>query len=115
MAASNSEPALKVVETLPSQLSQLYANLHPVLLLSLVFLSFSRLVDDPVNTLLALVPVTAVLQAIYCVVCLPSTGQTIPAPSQKPGQKKKLAKPSQGAFSKVVVCSTKLLLYTSAV
>ena len=104
-AESSTEPSFKAVNTLPSQASQLYANLHPVLLLSLIFLSFARLVNDPVKALLSLVPVTAVLQAMYCVVCLPPTGQTAPAAPNKPGQKKKAGKASQGVLGKVVVRS----------
>ena len=95
-------PPSKPVDILPAQLSLLYANLHPILLLSILFFSFRTLVDDPVNTLLGLAPTVAIIQALYCVICLPSTGQT-PAPTLKPGQKKKAAKPAQDVWAKVVV------------
>ncbi|KAK4546827.1 hypothetical protein LTR36_001559 [Oleoguttula mirabilis] len=91
----------KPVNLLQSQPSQFYANLHPILLLSLPLFSFKSLVNDPVNTLLGLTPALAILQAIYCVVCLPSTGQAPPAP-HKPGQKKKAGKPAQDIWAKVV-------------
>ena len=95
-------PSSKPVDILQSQLSLLYANLHPILLLSILLVSFRSLVEDPVNTLLGLAPTVAILQALYCVLCLPSTGQT-PAPAPKPGQKKKAAKPAQDIWAKIVV------------
>ena len=96
-------PPSKPIEILQTQVSQLYANLHPIVLASVLFFSFSRLVQDPVNTLLGLAPTVAVLQAMYCVICLPSTGQT-PQPPPKPGQKKKQVKPTQDILAKAVVC-----------
>lgn len=92
----------KPVDLLQSQVSLLYANLHPVLLLSLIPLGFKSLVQDPVNTLLGLAPTVALVQALYCVLCLPSTGQT-PSPKSKPGQKTKTSKPAQDVWAKVVV------------
>jgi len=93
----------KPIDILQSQTSQLYANVHPALLLSLLLLSFNALVSDPVNTLSALAPAVALLQAIYCVLCLPYTGQA-PAPAHKPGQKKKAVKPGQDIWARLVVC-----------
>ena len=94
--------SLKPIDILSSQYSLLYANLQPVLLLSIVLVSFKSLVNDPVSTLLGLAAPIAILQALYCVVCLPSAGQTPPAPL-KPGQKKKAVKPGQDVWAKVVV------------
>lgn len=94
----------KPVDILSGQLSQFYANLHPILLLSLPLFSFQSLVNDPVNTLTGLTPALVILQAIYCVICLPSTGQAPPAP-HKPGQRKKAVKPAQDIWAKVVVCT----------
>lgn len=92
----------KPVELLQNQYAPLYTHVHPVLLLSLVSFSFGHLVQDPISTLLAAVPIVALLQAIYCVVCLPSTGHRTAAPP-KPGQKKKAVKPGQDIWSKIVV------------
>jgi phosphatidylinositol glycan class F len=100
--ATAATPSAKPVDILQTQFSLLYANLHPILLLSILLFSFRTLVEDPVNTLLGLAPTVAVLQAVYCVICLPSPGQT-PAPPPKPGQKKKPAKPAQDIWAKVVV------------
>lgn len=95
----------KPIDILQTQLSQHYANLHPILLLSILLFSFRPLVSDPVNMLLALAPTVAMLQALYCVICLPSTGQT-PAPAPKPGQKKKVSKPAQDIWARIVVRTT---------
>lgn len=92
----------KHIDVLQSQGAQLYANIHPILLLSLLLASFRALVEDPVSTLLGLAPAVAVLQAVYCVVCLPYSGQA-PVPTPKPGQKKKVQKPSQEVLARVVV------------
>lgn len=101
------------VDVLPDNASQFYANLHPVLLLSLIPFSFKSLVNDPVNTLLGLAPAVLLVQAIYCVVCLPSSGQNPPTKS-KPGEKRKPAKPAQDIWSKIVVRWRSRLVTTSS-
>lgn len=97
-----SQPSSKPIEVHQNQPSQLYANLHPAILLSLVLFLFKSLVNDPVNTLLWLAPVVALIQAAYCVICLPASGQT-PPPAHKPGQKKKPSKALQDIWAKAVV------------
>ncbi|RMY75969.1 hypothetical protein D0863_02257 [Hortaea werneckii] len=108
-------PPSKPVEILSSQTSQLYSNLHPILLSSILAFSFKTLVHDPVNTLLGLAPTIAILQALYCVICLPSTGQT-PPPVRKPGEKKKPQKAGQDIWAKIVPAflSLTLTLFLSA-
>ena len=98
------QAATKPVALLDTQYAHFYTNLHPILLLSILVFSFKTLVNDPVNTLLGLAPTVAVLQALYCVLCLPSTGQT-PPPAKKPGEKKKAQKPGQDIWARIVVCS----------
>lgn len=93
----------KPIDILQSQPAQLYASVHPVLLLSILLLSFNALVQDPVNSLLGLAPVVALLQAVYCILCLPYTGQA-PTQAPKPGQKKKAVKPGQDFWARIVVC-----------
>lgn len=93
---------MKAIDLLPGQASQLFANLHPVLLLSSVIFSFRSLVGDPVSTLLRLAPTLLLLQAIYCIVCLPSSGQTAPT-KPRPGQKTKNVKPAQDTWARLVV------------
>lgn len=99
---TQAEAPSKPIDLIQSQYSLLYGNLHPILLLSLGVFSFNSLVSDPVNTLLGLAPTVATLQAVYCILCLPSTGQAPPT-AHKPGQKKKAAKPVQDIWAKVVV------------
>lgn len=96
-------PPFKHVDILQTPTSLLYANLQPVLLLSILLFSFKTLVQDPVNTLLGLAPTVTILQGLYCALCLPSTNQA-PTTTSKPGQKKKPAKPAQDVWAKVVVC-----------
>ncbi|KAK3722546.1 Glycosylphosphatidylinositol (GPI) anchor assembly protein [Vermiconidia calcicola] len=113
-STANAKPAAaapneKPVEILQNQASQFYANLHPVLLLSILLVSFRSLVQDPVSTLLGLAPTIAVVQAVYCVLCLPSTGQPAASPP-KPGQKKKAAKPAQDLWAKAVPAFLSLVL-----
>jgi phosphatidylinositol glycan class F len=80
------ETEVKPVALLQNQMSLLVSNLQPILLGSLLPVFFGSLVRDPVNTLIALVPTVAIIQAVYCVFCLPSSGH--PAPTKlKPGQK----------------------------
>jgi phosphatidylinositol glycan class F len=108
---SQAATAGKPVDVLSGQAAQLFANLHPVLLLSLVPISFTSLVRDPVSTLLGLAPTTLLLQALYCVVCLPSTGQ-VPPPKIKPGQKAKPVKSSPDIWARLVVWSLSVILPT---
>lgn len=96
-------PVTKPTELLQNQPSFLAANLHPVLLASILIFSFKSLLRDPVNTLIGLAPTVAIVQVGYCVLCLPSTGQA-PPPANKPGQKKKASKPAQDLGTKIVVC-----------
>ena len=100
--ATPSPTPFKPIDVLQDQPAQLYANFHPVLLLSILLASFKTLVQDPVNTLLGLAPIVAVLQAIYCATCLPRFGQNVTATS-KPGQKRKTTKPAQEVWARIVV------------
>lgn len=95
------ETIVKPVALLQDQASLLVRNLQPILLFSLLPVFFGRLVQDPSSTLLALAPTVALVQAVYCVCCLPSTGQTVT--SLKPGQKKKTGKPAQDLAARLVV------------
>jgi phosphatidylinositol glycan class F len=104
-AASSASAAAGITptEVLTTPESRFYTNLHPVLLLAILIAAFRSLVADPINTLLALAPTLAILQAAYCILCLPSSGNA-PAASLKPGQKKKkVPKPPQDLAAKIVV------------
>jgi phosphatidylinositol glycan class F len=98
------ETEIKPVTLLQSQMSLLVSNLQPILLGSLLPVFFGSLVRDPVNTLIALIPTVAIIQAVYCVFCLPSSGQ--PAPTKlKPGQKSQ-SKQKADLGAKLVVTSS---------
>jgi phosphatidylinositol glycan class F len=89
------------IEILHDQYSFLASNLHAVILLSGLYLSFNRLVEDPIATLSKLSPLVVILQLAYCFLCLPSTGQAPPPPKQK---WKKQSRPSQDFGARAVVC-----------
>ena len=111
--AKTAPPALpsKPIDILQTQSSLFFANLHPILLISILLFSFKSLVADPVNTLLGLAPTIAIIQAVYCVVCLPSTGQTPASSAKAGGGKKKGPKGSQqDVWGKIVVRPTSYLL-----
>jgi GPI biosynthesis protein family Pig-F len=61
----------KPIELLPSPIAQTYAHLHPALLLALFTICFPVLVQDPISALLRGLPLLAVLQGLYVVICLP--------------------------------------------
>ncbi|KAL8650392.1 MAG: hypothetical protein Q9210_003846, partial [Variospora velana] len=88
-------PTSKPIPLLPTQTARLYQHIHPALVLSLFYLSFSALVADPVSTLARLCLPIAVLQGLYCVLCLPTAqaGSFPKGPTgkrkHKPGEKKK--------------------------
>lgn len=95
-----------------SDAAHLYTHLHPVLLLSLVAalyqFHFSALVDSTLWTLTWTIVPLALLQMLYCIICLPpSTGSSSSAQSNasKTPKKKRVqfAKPPATLASKVIV------------
>ncbi|KAI4174903.1 MAG: hypothetical protein LQ343_001930 [Gyalolechia ehrenbergii] len=65
-------PTSTIIPLLPTQTARLYHHIHPSLILSLFYFSFSTLVANPVSTLYKLCLPLAALQGVYCVLCLPS-------------------------------------------
>lgn len=65
-------------------------HVHPVLLLSLLLFRFKALVEGPTSEMTKALPVVAVIQVAYVLVCLPATGSN-QATKKKPklGEKKK--------------------------
>lgn len=100
------EPISQPISILPTDSARLYTHIHPVLLLGSLYLSFGKLVNDPVNTLLwALLPLS-LLQAAYCVTCLPASSgsSTQPTPSKTPKRKRvQFAKSPISSGSKIIV------------
>ncbi|KAL8810835.1 MAG: hypothetical protein Q9223_007666 [Gallowayella weberi] len=64
-------PTSTPISLIPTSNARLYHHIHPMLLLSLFYFSFSALVADPVSTLSILVFPVMGLQMLYCVLCLP--------------------------------------------
>jgi phosphatidylinositol glycan class F len=64
---------------------------HPLLLAGLFAWRFNALVTEPVETLQTALPVVAVIQAVYAVLCLPVAGSQGAKALKKPrpGEKKK--------------------------
>ena len=63
------------IQILSAPSAQTYSHVHPLLVLSVFAVRFSALVQDPQSTLLSILPVIAVLQGVYAVLCLPAAGR----------------------------------------
>lgn len=64
--------------------SQLYRHVHPILVLSVAYFSFSSLVADPISTLISTAIPLAIFQFLYCILCLPPwSSKPAPSPSSK--------------------------------
>ena len=68
-------PTTNPIPLLSSYNAKLYGRIHTPLVLGVIYLSFNVLVRDPLNTMLRLLPVMAVLQGVFCAVCLPRAGR----------------------------------------
>lgn len=98
--ATMSKPLLLPVDILGGPLAGTYAQIHPVLVLGMIYMSFQNIVADPVNSLLRLAPIVALLQLVYCVICLPISGARGSSNIAKPTQPQR-RKPGAGNVSKV--------------
>ncbi|KAL8995155.1 MAG: hypothetical protein Q9169_005064 [Polycauliona sp. 2 TL-2023] len=105
-------PTSTPITLLPTSTARLYHHMHPVLLLSLFYLSFPSLVANPVSTLTKLLFPLAGLQILYCVLCLPIAKNGVlrvkPKAKPKPGVKK--TKEMGVVWEKVVPASLATLL-----
>ena len=91
------------VVPLSNPAATVFRHVHPVLLLSLLFLRFDALVKDPVAEMMAEVAIVAVLQVVYALLCLPAAGSDVAVRKKlKPGEKRK--KDDEGAVSLLLVC-----------
>lgn len=75
-AAAASEPKLQSVNLLDSPLPKAYTHIHPVLVLTVLYASFSSLVADPVTSLAYLLIPLAVLQTAFCILCVPPSNDS---------------------------------------
>ena len=105
-------PISQPISVLPTNVARIYTHIHPILILSLYYLSFPSLVADPVSTLKQALAPLAHLQITYCVVCLPpSKGSSTPPSTSSATPKKKkvtfakpIAKPPASLKSRIIVC-----------
>lgn len=93
------------VRTIASSQAQIMRHVHSVLLLSSFLMRFSTLVADPVSAMSNSVPIVAVIQAVYAIICLPAAGSHVAKPAKKlrPGEKRKAGSDSTGP-NVAVVC-----------
>ncbi len=101
-------PTTQPISTLPTDTARIYNTFHPVLVLTLYYLTFPFLVSDPVLTLRYSLFPLSILQLGYVVTCLPTSGSASPPPptprASKPGHRKR-STPKQNAnlSGKVIV------------
>ncbi|THD00322.1 hypothetical protein EYZ11_000215 [Aspergillus tanneri] len=73
-APPSASPAVNI---LPTTLARTYALVHPCLLLSLLALRFRSLEADSVGELLGDLPLLALLQVVFVMICLPPAGSAL--------------------------------------
>ncbi|KAK1145661.1 Glycosylphosphatidylinositol (GPI) anchor assembly protein [Aspergillus melleus] len=99
-------PASPAIPVLPTPLAQTYVFIHPCLLLGILALRFQSLTTDPVAELLNDLPLLALLQVIFVMICLPPAGSVLSSKSESAEDEKKdkvPASPSGGAAGSVVL------------
>ena len=100
-------PASPAIPVLPTSLAQTYVFIHPCLLLGLLALRFQSLTTDPVAELLSDLPLLALLQVIFVMICLPPAGSVLSSKPEtaEPDEKKEKApaSPSAGPAGSVVL------------
>jgi GPI ethanolamine phosphate transferase 2/3 subunit F len=89
VSADSSISVTGPVATLDSYSAQVYAHLHPILVLSIFYQQFGALVADPESTLITLLGPLALLQFIYCIACLPPVGSSTEGNHEKAGPTRK--------------------------
>ncbi|KAH6696888.1 glycosylphosphatidylinositol anchor biosynthesis protein [Plectosphaerella plurivora] len=83
--------AMSAIHLHTSPAAQIGQYLHPAALSGLIIFQFPALVEDPVRTLMNTLPLVAVIQIAYVLVCLPVAGSQAAkgVKKPKPGEKKK--------------------------
>lgn len=100
-----SSPPQGTIDVLNNDIARIYANIHPVILLSSFFFTFPSLVKDPMTALFGSLLPLSILQTVYAGLCLPGSNSSTLNASQKPGQRKKgSSKDAPGIGFKLVVC-----------
>jgi GPI ethanolamine phosphate transferase 2/3 subunit F len=102
------------IDALDDSLAHIYANIHPLLVLSIYFFRFNYIVEDPITSLLNGLAPLGILQIVYVVLCLPPAGSSnaapkTPAKSVK-GKKTQAIKSHGSTASRTVVCDAVLTI-----
>ncbi|KAK2603675.1 Glycosylphosphatidylinositol (GPI) anchor assembly protein [Conoideocrella luteorostrata] len=107
-------PPVPIIDT---PLSKSVALIRPTLVLSLLAIRFNELVAEPVSTLRVALPVVAIIQAIYAILCLPVAGSYTAkvAKKSRPGEKKKTDANSPNVISTAVLALLLTAISTPAV
>lgn len=74
---------MQPITPLPNPLSKIHSQTHPLLLLTLLYLSLPSLISHPTTTLLHTLPLLLFLQLLHAHTCLPPH-QVRPFPSHPP-------------------------------
>jgi phosphatidylinositol glycan class F len=98
------KPHYTPTSLLDNDLARVYTHIHPLVVLSIYFLSFKLVVADPVSALLSLLLPLAGLQVVYIVLCLPPTGShSVAGHGGKPGPVKGAGQGKKGGKGKAEV------------
>lgn len=92
------------IELLPTGFATFFTNVHPALLLSVFYIRFPALVEDPTSALLINLLPLAITQILYAVICLPAVGSNV-----KPVKKSKTAPKKSPVGSAILVSSRSIL------
>ncbi|KAI9754952.1 MAG: hypothetical protein M4579_004488 [Chaenotheca gracillima] len=75
-ASSASSSTYGPIDLLHSEAARVFTHVHSVLILSLCYLRFDSLVEDPVSSLVASLLPLVVIQLSYVITCLPATSSS---------------------------------------
>ncbi|PWY91323.1 hypothetical protein BO94DRAFT_533455, partial [Aspergillus sclerotioniger CBS 115572] len=91
------------VPILPTQLARIYSFLHPAALLSVFAVRFPALVADPVSEMAQQIPLLALAQVTYAMICLPPAGSDVSAAASSTPTSPSIASGSAGTQSGNVI------------
>jgi phosphatidylinositol glycan class F len=106
---SQSQSQLQPTHILSTPTAQAARHALPALQAALFIYRFKDLVADPVPTMWSTLPLVAIIQAAYALLCLPVAGSAKPSRKPRPGEKKK-----DGSGPNVFVVRATLTLLLSA-
>ncbi|KAJ9156691.1 Glycosylphosphatidylinositol anchor biosynthesis protein 11 [Pleurostoma richardsiae] len=102
---------LHPVHTNPTSVSQAARHIFPAALLAVFAASFNHLVADPVSTLATYLPVCAVLQLCYALICLPVAGS--PSGKARKHRPREKRKAGEAAGPNVIIAAVLSLVLTT--